>query len=29
MARYDRWGQALEVTFGEVMPGREPPLLNA
>ena len=27
--RYDRWGQALEVTFGEVMPGGEPPLRRA
>ena len=26
--RYDRWSQALEVTFGEVMPGGEPPLLK-
>ena len=24
--RYDRWSQSLEVTSGEVMPGREPPL---
>ncbi|MCP9911043.1 DUF1651 domain-containing protein [Cyanobium sp. BA20m-p-22] len=26
--RYDRWSQALEVTFGEVMPSGEPPLLK-
>jgi hypothetical protein len=26
--RYDRWSQSLEVTFGEVMPGGEPPLLK-
>ena len=26
--RYDRWGQALEVTLGELMPSREPPLLK-
>ena len=26
--RYGRWSQALEVTFGEVMPGGEPPLLK-
>jgi hypothetical protein len=26
--RYDRWSQALEVTFGEVMAGGEPPLLK-
>ena len=25
--RYDRWSQSLEVTFGEVMTGGEPPLL--
>ena len=25
--RYDRWSQSLEVTFGEVMAGGEPPLL--
>jgi hypothetical protein len=25
--RYDRWGQSLEMTFGEVMQGGEPPLL--
>ena len=25
--RYDRWNQSLEVTFGEVMAGGEPPLL--
>ncbi len=25
--RYDRWSQSLEVTFGEVMAGSEPPLL--
>ncbi len=24
--RYDRWSQSLAVTFGEVMPGGEPPL---
>jgi hypothetical protein len=27
--RYDRWSQSLDVTFGEVMPGGEPPLLWA
>jgi hypothetical protein len=27
-SRYDRWSQSLEVTFGEVMPGGEPPLLK-
>ncbi len=27
--RYDRWSQSLEVTFGEVMAGGEPPLLLA
>jgi hypothetical protein len=26
--RYDRWSQSLEVTFGEVMAGGEPPLLQ-
>ena len=26
--RYDRWSQSLEVTFGEVMPSGEPPLLK-
>ena len=26
--RYDRWSQSLEVTFGEVMAGGEPPLLR-
>jgi hypothetical protein len=26
--RYDRWSQNLEVTFGEVMPGGEAPLLK-
>jgi hypothetical protein len=26
--RYNRWSQSLEVTFGEVMPGGEPPLLK-
>ena len=26
--RYDRWSQSLEVTFGELMPGGEPPLLK-
>jgi len=26
--RYERWGQSLEVTFGEVMPAGEPPLLK-
>jgi hypothetical protein len=26
--RYDRWSQSLEVTFGEVVPGGEPPLLK-
>ena len=26
--RYDRWSQRLEVTFGEVRPGGEPPLLK-
>jgi hypothetical protein len=26
--RYDRWSQSLEVTFGEVMPGGEAPLLK-
>ena len=26
--RYDRWSQSLEVTFGEVMAGGEPPLLK-
>ncbi|MFM8524393.1 MAG: DUF1651 domain-containing protein [Cyanobacteriota bacterium] len=26
--RYDRWSQSLEVTFGEVMTGGEPPLLK-
>jgi hypothetical protein len=26
--RYDSWSQSLEVTFGEVMAGREPPLLK-
>ena len=26
--RYDRWSQKLEVTFGEVMPSGEPPLLK-
>ena len=26
--RYDRWSQSLEVTFGEVMPGGESPLLK-
>jgi hypothetical protein len=26
--RYDRGSQSLEVTFGEVMPGGEPPLLK-
>ena len=26
--RYDRWSQNLEVTFGEVVPGGEPPLLK-
>ena len=26
--RYDRWGQSLEGTFGEVMPSGEPPLLK-
>jgi hypothetical protein len=25
---YERWAQALEVTFWEVMPGGEPPLLK-
>lgn len=27
--RYDRWKQGLEVTFGAVMAGGEPPLLQA
>ena len=27
--RYDRSSQSLEVTFGEVMAGSEPPLLSA
>jgi len=26
--RDDRWSQSLEVTFGEVMAGGEPPLLK-
>ncbi|MGL6134327.1 MAG: DUF1651 domain-containing protein [Prochlorococcaceae cyanobacterium] len=26
--RYDRWSQKLEMTFGEVVPGGEPPLLK-
>jgi hypothetical protein len=26
--RYNRWGQALEVTLGELMPSGEPPLLK-
>ena len=26
--RYDRWSQSLEVTFRELMPGGEPPLLK-
>jgi hypothetical protein len=26
--RYDRWSQSLEVTFGDVRPGGEPPLLK-
>ncbi|MCT0215441.1 DUF1651 domain-containing protein [Synechococcus sp. CS-1330] len=26
--RYDRWSQSLEVTFGEVMPSGEQPLLK-
>ena len=26
--RYDRWSQSLEVTFGELMPGGEQPLLK-
>ena len=26
--RYERWTQSLEVTFGEVMAGGEPPLLE-
>ena len=26
--RYDRWSQRLEVTFGELVPGGEPPLLK-
>ncbi len=26
--RYDRWSHKLEVTFGEVVPGGEPPLLK-
>jgi hypothetical protein len=26
--RYDRWSQRMEVTFGEVMPGAEPPLFK-
>ena len=26
--RYDRWSQALKVTFGELMPSGEPPLLK-
>jgi hypothetical protein len=26
--RYDRWSQSPEVTFGEVMPKGEPPLLK-
>ncbi|MEY4806084.1 MAG: hypothetical protein RLZZ206_473 [Cyanobacteriota bacterium] len=26
--RYDRWGQAREVTLGELMPSGEPPLLQ-
>ncbi len=26
--RYDRWSQSLGVTFGEVMPRGEPPLLK-
>ena len=27
-SRWDRWCQVLEVTFGEVMPSGEPPLLK-
>jgi hypothetical protein len=27
--RYDRWSQSLELTFGEVMPAGEPPLLKS
>ena len=26
--RYDRWGQALEVTLGELIPGEPAPLLK-
>ncbi len=26
--RYDRWSQRLEVTYGELVPGGEPPLLK-
>ena len=26
--RYDRWIKSLEVKFGEVMPGGEPPLFT-
>jgi len=25
---YDRWSQRLEVTYGELVPGGEPPLLK-